>query len=122
MQPILRKPKREIDLQQVSADDLRTLKKQDAFMYYSIPGVRNAEMQMKDIDLSNLRNCLSCPARMQTVQATSISKVERSTRISYECHPDLLLEELLNEDGSNSIGSDDGANDPLDDLMKMYGL
>ena len=78
-----------------------------------------------DVDMSNLqesglrRNCTSCPSRMQTSrarpvktsrnddweqeqqeeepQSSSTQKVSRSTRISFECHPDLILDDLLDE-------------------------
>ena len=124
LQPLSRKPKREIDLQQVTDDDLQTVKKQDPFMYYSIPGVRDAELQLKEIDISNLRNCLSCAARMQTVRKKSISKVKRIACISYECHPDVLLEDFVNDEDSDGFDMDwdDGSGDPLNDLMKLLGV
>ena len=58
---------------------------------------------------------MSCPARLQTEQgkAHSPTTATRSTRISFECHPDLLLEELLNND---EIYLED-AEDPLDFFM-----
>ncbi|KAL7536576.1 hypothetical protein ACHAXR_007250 [Thalassiosira sp. AJA248-18] len=95
----------EIDLRQVDADDFKSIQKQDPFMYYSIPGVRSATVLMKDIDTSNLgassmsRTCVSHPSRLQTQDKASPSqKVTRSTCISFECHPDLLLEDFVNDD------------------------
>jgi len=127
--PPSRKPKREVDLQQVTADDLQTIKKQDPFMYYSVPGVLNAEMQMKEVDVSNIRNCLSCPARMQTMKTTTSSTppssttVTRSTCISYECHPDVFLEDFLNDEGSGDVDMDFvDDSDELDRLMELLGV
>ena len=126
-QPLLsRKPEREIDLQQLTVDELQTIKKQDSFMYYSIPGVRVAEMQMKELDVSNLRNCLSCPARMKTKTPStpsSLTTVTRSTCISYECHPDVFLEDLLNDEDSEDLFDMDldDESDDLHRLMKLLG-
>jgi hypothetical protein len=126
------KPKREININNInSIDDLQTIKRQDPFMYYSIPGVRSAKMLMKDdndIDTSNLgvsslkmRTCTPLyPSRIpsntktrRTVrrdstknddcwdqQQQSSHKIERSTCISFECYPDLLLddEDLFDDD------------------------
>ena len=109
-----------IGLKNMSDKDLKSLKMQDPFSYYSIPGVRSASLLGKDIDTSDLGTCRikgtsSCPARLQTEQSKtqSLTTVTRSTRISFECHPDLLLEELLNND---EIYLED-VEDPLDFFM-----
>ena len=108
MQPAaLREPKREIDLRQVSANDLEEIEKQDPFMYFSIPEVRDAKLHMREIDMTKLRegtvrrNCVSCPSRLQSVQENSSCKVSRKTVISYECHPDELMKDWMNEDVSD---------------------
>ena len=65
---------------------------------------------MKEIDTSNLgeasgvsRNCVSCPSRLESVRSNTSqsNKVTRSSCISFECHPDLLLKNLL-DDGEDA--------------------
>lgn len=131
------KPKREININNInSIDDLQSIKRQDPFMYYSIPGVRSAKMLMKDdndIDTSNLgvsslkmKTCTPlCPSRIPSntktrrdstknddcwdQQQQSSHKIERSTCISFECYPDLLLEDedLFDDDDDDHLGDFD---------------
>ena len=89
------KPKKTVDLKYItSLDDLKSIKKEDPFMYYSIPGARKATVLMQAIDLSNLIGAGQAVVQDETPQAAS-QKVSRSTRISFECHPDLLLADML---------------------------
>ena len=97
----------EVDVNKaLSAQDLQSLKKRDPFLYYSIPGVREASVCLKQVDMHQLaqdglkRNCASCPASIQTVATSdnSATKVKRCTRISFECHTDLLLDDLFEDD------------------------
>jgi len=87
----------------LSAQDLKSLKKRDPFLYYSIPGVRDATIRPEhaDVDMHQIaqnglkmkRYCQSCPASIQTsFTSNPIAKVKRCTRISFECHTDLLLD------------------------------
>lgn len=78
------KPKKVIDTTDLNVEDIESLKKSDPFLYFSIPAVREATVHNRDIDLSNLRDCQS-------------SRVERCSRISFECHTDLLMEEFMEE-------------------------
>ncbi|KAL7430630.1 hypothetical protein ACHAXM_002285 [Skeletonema potamos] len=98
----------EVDVNKgLSAQDLQALKKQDPFLYYSIPGVRNAAVRF-NADADNMhqlaqdglrRNCASCPASMQgTATNEESAKVKRCTRVSFECHTDLLLEDLMEDE------------------------
>ena len=90
------KPKKEVDLKHItSLDELKSIQKQDPFMYFSIPGVRSAQVFMKDIDTSNLLGA-SAEAGHQDVAPRS-QKVSRMTCISFECHPDLLLDDSLDD-------------------------
>ena len=121
------KPKT-IALKNISDKDLKSLKKQDPFSYYSIPGVRSASLLGKDIDTSDLGSCrikgtMSCPARLQTeqVKAHSPTTVTRSKRISFECHPDLLLEDLLNSGaGLEDFDLEEDTEDLLDFFMATH--
>jgi hypothetical protein len=98
----------EVDVNKaLSAQDLQALKRQDPFLYYSIPGVRDAAVRFSSdaVDMHQLaqdglrRYCASCPASIQTTAANEESaKVKRCTRVSFECHADLLLEDLLDDE------------------------
>lgn len=106
----------------LSAQDLQCLKKQDPFLYYSIPGVRNASVRLDAVDMHQLaqdglrRKCASCPASIQIADASTtdaVAKVKRCTRVSFECHVDLLLEDLFDDHvdmdmGDISLGRMDG--------------
>ena len=84
------KPKKTVDLNLISnLEDLKSIQEQDSFMYYSIPGVRKAKVLMEDIDMTNL---IGAPVQAQVSQ-----KVSRKSRISFECHPDLFIENYLND-------------------------
>lgn len=74
-----------------------SLKKKDAFSYYSIPAVRSAALLNKEVDLSKLNESTfkrSCPSRTQTTSEVSPETVLRASRVSFECHIDQLLTEI----------------------------
>ena len=89
-----------IDTAHLKEEDLKALKKEDPFLYYSIPGVRAATIQSnRSVDMSSLHGGVihrraSCPSRIESTP----TKVERRSSISFECHPDLLLENLEDDD------------------------
>ena len=77
----------------ISAQDLKSLKKQDPFLYYSIPGVRDATVLLEHADTDMHQVAQS---GLQTSGTSEpVAKVQRDTRLSFECHPDLLLWEDL---------------------------
>ena len=88
-----------IDTKNLNEQDLKTIKKCDPFLYYSIPFVRDAEV--------NRGGEFQIPLHDQdydgdadgddTQSSITKTKVERKSRISYECHPDLLLADLLDD-------------------------
>jgi hypothetical protein len=90
----------------ISAQDLQAIKKQDPFLYYSIPGVRDAAVHFNAdaVDMHQLaqeglrRNGASYPASIQSATASDTAKVKRCTRVSFECHTDLLLNDLIDDD------------------------
>ena len=107
-----------IDTDELSEEDLKTLKKQDPFLYYSIPAVRNAAVRNREVDMASLRSgsgdtsrqASSCSVQLDDFESyassaaaaaattTSTStKVERKSCISFEGHVDLLLEDYFNE-------------------------
>ena len=93
-------PQDKIDISKLNEDELKKLKTQDPFLYYSIPGVRAATIQSnRSVDMSSLHGGIiprraSCPSRIESTP----TKVERRSSISFECHPDLLLENLEDDD------------------------
>lgn len=101
--PSAKKPKKVLDLSNISStNDLMSLKKEDPFMYYSIPGVRSATMLHRDIDIAHLRASTILPS------STRLEKVPRSSRISFECTPDLMLlgEDIWSEEDDDHDGDD----------------
>lgn len=87
----------------MTSSDLASLKRNDAFMYYSIPTARAAAMHGKDVDPSLLRVDASTSSPSSEEETTSRKarkvsrKVTRQRRVSTECHPDLMLEELFSD-------------------------
>lgn len=127
MEDMDRKPRRTINVKDISADDLLDLQRKDAFLYYSIPGVRRARMLLEDVDASDLgrgpgmrRDYASSPSRLQAsaLRTQQPDTVTRRTCIATECHPDLLMAEALTNDEP-----DLEAEDPLNTLIRSkFGL
>ena len=166
------KPKKELDIRSISSlEDLKSLKRSDPFMYYSIPAVHSAKILMKndnDIDTSNLgvskirRSYMSCPSRMQPTtnrhqhrlsgrhnedwdspspnkaprlqesqqeeeehhpsSSTETEQViRRSTRISCECGPSLLLDDILEGVDDLNMGGDYSLEDRFDAIFALAG-
>ncbi|KAK1733281.1 hypothetical protein QTG54_015998 [Skeletonema marinoi] len=92
-------PKRVIDIRNLSEEELKALRKQDPFLYYSIQSARNAALRRNSADMTALRNQeklarsrrASCPSRVESTM------VERKSCISFERHTDLLLEDCMDE-------------------------
>jgi hypothetical protein len=76
----------EIDLCGLSESDLQVFRKQDPFMYHSIPSVHKANITLQAVD--NVKTILT--------QASSI--VIRKSRVSTESHPSLLMEDLFDDE------------------------
>mmetsp|Transcript_32785 Transcript_32785/g.62637 ORF Transcript_32785/g.62637 Transcript_32785/m.62637 type:complete len:138 (+) Transcript_32785:164-577(+) len=90
---------RKLNTSNISASELSSIQKQDPFMYYSIPGVRSAMMLMQDVDTSNLGASTFRARETDHDDETRASQtvVTRSSCISFECHPDLLIESILGD-------------------------
>ena len=101
------KAKRVIDTTNLSEEDLQALKKQDPFLYYSIPKIRNTVLRSSaanaDVTTQTQRNQNQKSAdsrrasRPSQVESSSSAMVERKSCISFECHTDLLLEDLMDD-------------------------
>ena len=117
-----------VDTTHLTAQDLKTLKKQDPFLYYSLPSSvrRNAATadgagkNKKDMDYT------SSPLIGKSTP-TPTTKVERRSCISFECHTDLLLEdELLNDADTGTVNEgfevDVDFDSMLDQLLRHLNL
>ena len=123
---------RAIDIKDQSKMDLESLRHEDPFMYYSIPGILTATIFGKDVDPSNKqalcrRNHISAQsetlpnASTKSSSSSSSDSIEsntvvlRKTRISFEAPMD--LEDLMINDDTN----EDDEFDVLDALiMQMH--
>ena len=81
-------------------------------MYYSIPGVLKASLNFEDVDYSDIAN--QSNAESQTADDDA-SKVSRRTRVSFESHPSMLMEDMLDD-------LDDEFGDELPDLDEILSL
>ena len=77
----------EIDIGNLSTEGLQALKQEDPFLYYSIPVVRRAALSFEEPDMSRISS-----------NETTTTTVKRRTRVSFECHSDLLVMDDLLED------------------------
>mmetsp|Transcript_28584 Transcript_28584/g.60960 ORF Transcript_28584/g.60960 Transcript_28584/m.60960 type:complete len:221 (+) Transcript_28584:187-849(+) len=139
--------RKEIDIDTLSDDDLRRLKKDDPFLYYSIPSIRRRSYMFDDDgdDDDDIRAAVrssrrsSLPAKVlanadisrwshQQQQARQEieeprrrreSVVKRSRRLSTEAHPSLICDELLRELQELDVGSD--VDDDLEILERELG-
>ena len=99
----------EIDIGNLSTEDLQSLKQNDPFLYYSIPAVLRAALNLEEPDVSTL----------SSEESTSIT-VKRCTRVSFECHTDVLMEDLL---GDIDEGYDDSELEQMDvEISKLLDL
>ena len=100
----------EIDTSTLSAEDLQSLKKDDPFLYYSIPAVRRANF-----------TTAGKPDLSSSSGEPSNTIVKRSTRVSFECHVDLALEGLLEELEVDSNHQVDMSRVDAE-IFKLFGL
>ena len=101
---------REVDISNISHEDLQALREKDAFLYYSIPSVRRDELGFSDSSRSS---------RAASEETSASTTVKRCTRVSFECHTDLLMEDFLSED----LGFDEEELARIDlQLSRLFGL
>ena len=123
IQPATNKPIKEIDIKNMSEDDLKSIQIEDPFLYYSIPEVRSARMLLKDIDETNLLPTEKSSGKL--IKSDQPKKVTRSTCISFECHPDKILEDFLFEEDDDSIDLEDDEENQFmlegaDDILAFF--
>ncbi len=80
-----------------SPEDIKALRTSDPFMFYSIPSVRKAVMRLDDVDRSSANAHVCCNSQEVTSTKRARVTISRHTAISYEAHPSLALEELIDE-------------------------
>ncbi|KAL3793963.1 hypothetical protein HJC23_009446 [Cyclotella cryptica] len=108
---VIKKPK-QMDTTDISSFDLETLKRTDLFMYYSIPAVRSAAMHSEERYPSMLPDSSETKTDSDTRKAR---KITRQCRVSTECHPDLLFEEMFNDE--DLVATLPSENSELDDYL-----
>ncbi|KAL7515863.1 hypothetical protein ACHAWX_000938 [Stephanocyclus meneghinianus] len=112
----------------ITPSDLATLKARDPFMYYSIASVQNASLHLADVDESVavdlVTKQISNYSDMNFAQNASTKRtVSRKQRISTECHPDLLMRDMLrNDEVMASFESLKLDSDDADDLLYDFLL
>ena len=90
----------------------------DPFHYYSIPGVRAASVTLKDEDYSDVNalchgvSHVSLTSQQPNSQhsAASSTKVARRPCVSFECHTDIMMEDMfdnLSDDEFSLLDDDD---------------
>ena len=125
------KARKFIDTNNLDEQDLKNLKKYDPFLYYSIPSVvrdakakvvSNEEFQVQPaLQLQDQDGSHSSIDSNSATATTTSTMVERKSRISYECHPDLLLESLFEDDDSDYsvVEHEDEDCDVVDPIMQL---
>lgn len=89
----------QVNTNDLSPQELEALKESDPFLYYSIPVVREFAVLNKMGSAADLE----LPSNME---------VKRQKRISFECHADLLLKDMIEDmAGENSDGNEGGDDD-----------
>lgn len=112
----MNKEVQELDISNFSLSDLESLHDEDPFMYYSIPGVRRADVFLKDLDYSDLTPLIGLGGGQvsslshldeSSSSQTTATHISRQSRFSLECHLNVLMENLLFEDGEDGDVSED---------------
>ena len=90
--PTIRHPEQQqpkvINVKQLNEDELKLLKKLDPFLYYSIPAVKKAKLtNVKPIDHNEVLK--------EAAMSSDSGMVSRRTRVSTECAPSMLLDDLM---------------------------
>lgn len=93
-----------LDTDNLDEQELELLKKQDFFLYNSIPAVwkanviHNRDANIQDIQGSDSQSPTSRrSSATDHIQSEKSTKVERKTRLSYEVPMDVLTEDLMGD-------------------------
>ncbi|KAL7471971.1 hypothetical protein ACHAXS_012288 [Conticribra weissflogii] len=111
------KSRQKVDTKNLSLTDLQALKANDPFMYYSIPQVWEAEIFLQDFDVSKLNQPTRRIHNATGEQGTDSTEVSRRSRISFECHPDMIMETGF---GGVDIGDDNQMDLDIEAVMDSF--
>ncbi|KAK1744583.1 hypothetical protein QTG54_005116 [Skeletonema marinoi] len=100
-------------IQAVGGPTVEVAKVEDAFLYYSNDQVRMKELLLQDVEDDSSDDEPSSTSVSNQEQSTT--SCVRKTRITFELHPSLLLEDLMNDD--ELFGDDTDFDDKLDELL-----
>lgn len=117
-------PEKKLDVNEIrSSRDLDALRESDPFMYYSIPSVRKAALHHKDVDVSVLTVPISDDTQRTSKDRPNESHITRQTRVSFECHSDLLIfEDIMTEFDNVDLVNEHLRLENNDDFFKNYLL
>jgi hypothetical protein len=110
-----------LDVSELTSSDLALLRREDPFMYYSIPSVKIAALHCVDV---HTPAGLALPpnpngSEMESKNNSSTKRtVTRQRRISAECHPDILMEEMLAD--TNFMSSLEALESDMDDIDNLF--
>ena len=85
-------------------------------MYYSIPGVLKASLTLNDVDYSDVTSLSH--ADSQPAEDDS-SKVLRRTRVSFESHASVVMEDMLAE-FDQEFGGETIFDVDVEDILSMF--
>ena len=97
-------PKLQSEFSIDTVDDLQSIKEKDPFLYYSIrPAVVKADVSNDETPSTKSYIARSSSKRSKVQPRT----VTRNSRISFECHPDVLILEEFEDSLSKDADEDD---------------
>jgi hypothetical protein len=98
---IFQKSYPQVDVGGLNSSDVESLKASDPFMYYSIPTLKNKSMFNEHLSIYRVASSsFSGPTRIEmgddsTRMDEDSCIVTRQSRLSVECHADLIYERLI---------------------------
>ena len=107
---IFQKSYQQVDVGCLNSSDVESLKADDPFMYYSIPSLKNSAMFNEHLSMNRVdSSSFSEPTRIEMGDdSRSMDEdsciVTRLSRLSVECHADLIYARLM---GATTYDTDD---------------
>ena len=110
----------QLDITDLTSSDLARLRRDDPFMYYSIPSVNNAALHLENVSATALHSPSSqhsSETKSNHDNASTKQMVTRQRRLSLECHHDSFMEEMLaGDDFKTTVKQPESDKDDGDDL------
>jgi hypothetical protein len=129
---VFEKPTVQMNLGNLNSADVAALKKKDPFMYYSIKEVRTAAVLNRRVDTSTFIDepttkddaaaAAGPPPSKKQKQGEDGRIITRKSRMSFEVHGDLLLEEFVHELGVANAARRPEAMDADVDFSDYFAL